>query len=109
MTPKGDRVRKVEWESEEKLTYCFENDEDVLQLLRACFEVDAWRDGEPHLTDIEAMPRLYTVDRKGHLRKLRTNTSRFGVLHLDHWEAMIGHYLNMIKMLTKGSRVRHDE
>lgn len=102
-TEKGVRVRKVEWSSDDKVTYHFDDDDDVVQLLRNCFEIDAWRDGHPETTQIEALPRLYSVDRKGYLKRVRTNTSRHGALDLDDWEAMVGCYLNVIKLLTKGS------
>lgn len=101
------KYKNVNMDHEQKLSYHYEDDDDVIQLMRNSFEADAWRDGHPTSADLEALPRLYTVDSDGFLQLVPSNMGNsYGALNVDDWEAMVACYLSMIKKLTKGSKKR---
>lgn len=96
-----------------KLSYFVNSDEELIELLRATFEVELWTAGQDLNggDDIyfECEPKLFTVYHTGQLKRIFCNTYTFAE-SVNDWQKMVECFLKIIKVLTGGTAAaRKDE
>jgi len=84
-----------------RLCYHVNSDEDLVEMLRATFELELWTSGQEMKGDMyfECEPKLFTVYHTGQLKRVFCNIYTFADSILA-WEEMCRCYLKIIKVLT---------
>ena len=98
------RCKKIDVDHPSRTNFYFRDDADVLKLLRATFELDMWARGAPDTYSFDAYPTLYMLDSDGFLAHVRINKGDMGAITLDDWQGMVGCLLDVIRLLSSGSR-----
>lgn len=94
------RVRNVNLKDPKRLSYFIDTTERVVELLRAAFEMELWTSGVQMPEEMDAFPKLYTINHEGFLTRVYCNGRGALAGNLIEWEGMVHCLLRIICLLT---------
>lgn len=97
------RRKNIDIRDPKKCTFFVHSDQEMVEVLRAAFELELWSSGSGAPAEFEAVPKLYMVDHRGFLVRIRCNG--YGALAgtLGEWCGMMHSMLKIIRILSASS------